>query len=925
MLSGKMFQVSAPKAEGGQPAAENIESDEATLNAMLTPVPENAPARVYLNEYRAPAYLVPSLNLHFEINEASTLVRATLNIVRNSDTPDGAPLVLDGEKLKLYEIKLNGCVLAQDEYEVTPAKLTVHNVPAQCTLEITTEIDPAGNKSAEGLYMSGKTLTTQMEAEGFRHVTYFPDRPDVMSEYTTTIVADKAKYPVLLSNGNLVAERTLPDGRLQRTFHDPFPKPCYLFALVGGDLEVLQDTFTTMSGKEVALNIFVEPGKEARTQHAMDSLKRAMRWDEERFGLEYDLNVFNIVAVDSFNAGAMENKSLNIFNSVYILADPGTATDRDFLGIEGVIGHEYFHNWTGDRVTCREWFQLCLKEGLTVYRDQEFSADMNSRPLQRIEDVRSLREGQFPEDAGPNAHSVQPHSYIEINNFYTSTVYDKGAEIYRMLATLIGREAFRAGMKKYFELNDGTAATVEDFLHAMSIASGRDLAQFSRWYEQAGTPVLKIEGRYDAHNKVYELAVEQSCPVTPGQDEKKPFHIPLSVGLIGPDGKDLALRLEWEKTSSAGTTKVLEVTEGRQVFRFVDVPQEPLPSLLRNFSAPVRLEFNYSKEDLLFLFANDSDPFNRYDAGQRLAKEALQGLMRDIRLGQKPQLDQRVIEGFGALLNDESLDYAFRAEALNLPSVTLMGELDEPIDYETAHRAREYFRRAFAENFREDLMSRYRGLHGETSAEYKLNPEAIGKRSLKNTCLRFLAALQDGAVNQMCFEQALNAANMTDEFAALTTLCASPCAETENALALFYDRWKEHTNLVDKWFALQAGNPEGDTLAEVKRLESHPGFDRELPNRLRALYFSFARNVTKFHDLSGDGYRFIVDKILEIDRYNPHISANMTKFFDRYPKLDPQCREKMRAELERLVNCKEISKGVFEIASNILASVNSGA
>ncbi len=903
---------------------------------------QEKPKPIYLADYKRPDYLIPEIELEFDIFEEVTRVRSRLKINRNTTpspnlSPEGRgtsaqpsplmgegkgegenpPLVLNGEKAKLISLKLDGVLLKQDQYSLTDKLLTLSSVPAEFTLEVETEIEPHKNEALEGLYKSGDIYCTQNEPEGFRHITYFLDRPDVMGRYTTTITADKKKYPILLSNGNPVEAKDLEGGRHLAKWKDPFPKPCYLFALVAGDVAVIEDTFTTKSGRTIALKIFVDKGNESRTEHAMQSLKKAMKWDEDTFGLECDLDQYMIVAVDAFNSGAMENKGLNIFNTQCILANPQTATDDDFEYIQAVIAHEYFHNWTGNRVTCRDWFQLTLKEGLTVFRDHEFTADMTSRAVKRISDVRQLRNFQFVEDSGPNTHPIRPVSYIAINNFYTPTVYEKGADVIRMIQTLIGKGTFRKGMDKYFELFDGQAVTADDFVKAMELASGRDLTQFKNWYNQAGTPLCKVVMKHDAVQRRVELTVEQTCRPTPEMKEKKPFYFPLSVGLIGKDGKDLSLELEGDPAGKVETTKTLTVSKPRETFVFKNISERPLPSLLRNFSAPVKLEYEYSPEELIFLFAHDSDAFNRYDAGQRLATLSLRQLIQNFQKKEPLHLDPKVLDAFGRLLVDTDRDPAFAAEALILPTVAALTEEMEVCDFEAAFEAREFLLKALAKSHEDSFFKVYMRYH--SLGAYSVDTKIHGKRSLKNTALSYLSYLEEPKYASLAYDQFKKALNMTDEIAALATLVHQPVNERQEAIRGFYKKWQKDSVVINQRFAVQAGSKLPGALNEVKALEKDPAFDPKNPNKIRSLYGAFAGNLVRFHDVSGSGYSFISAKILTIDPFNASIAGRMATAFKKFGKLDPHRKPLMKKEMERILARPKISDQTYEIVSKTLS------
>lgn len=878
---------------------------------------KSTPRTIHLKDYTPPEFLIDRVRLRFELDEDETLVRARLALRRNPAAADPkAPLVLNGEELELRELALDGRVLGPGDYALEEDSLTLAGLGERAELEVLTAIRPQENTRLEGLYKSSGNFCTQCEAEGFRRITYFLDRPDVMAVYTTTIVADRARYPVLLSNGNLVDSGELEGGRHFATWHDPYPKPSYLFALVAGDLVCHEDRYTTASGREVQLRIYVQAHNLDKTGHAMLSLKKAMAWDEQRFGREYDLDVYMIVAVDDFNMGAMENKGLNIFNSKYVLARPETATDADFLHIESVIAHEYFHNWTGNRITCRDWFQLSLKEGLTVFRDQEFSAEMNSAAVQRINDVRTLRTHQFPEDAGPMAHPVRPQSYMEINNFYTLTVYEKGAEVVRMYQTLLGREGFRKGMDLYFQRHDGQAVTTDDFCAAMADANGVDLTQFKRWYDQAGTPELTVRAHWDAAQGRYTLEVAQHCPPTPGQPEKLPFVIPLALGLLDGQGRELPLRLEGE-ARAAGTERVLAVTEPVQRFCFVDLPERPVPSLLRHFSAPVKLHYDYSDEELVFLMAHDTDAFNRWEASQELAVRTVAGLLEDYRQRHALGVEASVIEAYRRLLEDRSLDPALVAEALTLPAEGYLGERFPPIDPQAIHAVRRFFRQTLAHSLREDLEQVYTELH--RPGGYSLEPAAIGRRRLKNLCLGYLTEIDDGDPLALALRQFREADNMTDALGALQALAQRDCAEREQALAEFEARWRGEPLVMDKWLSLQAGAPLPGTLARVQALMEHPAFSLRNPNRVRALLGAFAANPVAFHAPDGSGYAFLAEQVLAVDALNPQVAARLAKAFTRWRQYEPGRAGLMRRQLERIAGREGLSRDLYEIVSKSLA------
>ena len=872
---------------------------------------------IYLKDYRPPSYLVETVDLHIELSPAQTRVCATIQIKANPDCSEKrAGLHLYGRQLELLSIKLDGRELTAGEYRVDSEGLTIPVVPEGFVLETLVEINPEGNTALEGLYRASEIFCTQCEAQGFRKITFYPDRPDVMARFTTTLVGDLETTPVLLANGNLVESGPLDEGRHYARFEDPFPKPSYLFAMVAGKLTAIDDSFVTMSGRKVSLQIFVEERNRYKCEHAMLSLKNAMRWDEEVYGLEYDLDEYKVVAVDDFNMGAMENKGLNVFNSKYVLAKAETATDVDFQGIEGVIGHEYFHNWTGNRVTCRDWFQLSLKEGLTVFRDQEFSADMGSRAVKRIGEVRLLRNFQFPEDAGPMSHPVRPESYIEINNFYTATVYNKGAEVIRMYQTLLGKEGFQRGMKLYFERHDGQAVTTDDFLAAMADATGTDLNQFKRWYSQAGTPVLDIEGRYDDEAKTFCLTVRQSCPETPEHSAKQPFLIPLRVGLLGPDGQDLPLQLDHEKKAQIGS-RTLKLTEAEQTFTFVNLSVAPVPSLLRDFSAPVKVHYAYDREDLTFLFAYDSDAFNRWEAGQRLATDLLLEMVGDIRAKRTTEVPGDFLTAFRSALQDREADPALLSLALTLPGEIELAEAMGVADPGAIHVARQVIRKTLAAALHEDFTAVLDTMQDD--GLYSLTSQAIGRRSLKNLCLGYLALLDIPSIQENCFDRFVDADNMTDRMAALTCLVHNRLPKWEEALAAFYHQFESDPLVVDKWFTLQATSPQAETLTEIEALMSHPAFTMRNPNRVRSLVGAFAQgNPARFHDLSGAGYVFLADRVIELDALNPQVAARLVSPLSRWRRYDSERQGLMKTQLERIQRQENLSTDVGEIVGKSL-------
>ena len=875
------------------------------------------PVATRLADYAPPAFLIDEVDLDFELGEGRTLVRARLAVRRNPAAEAVADLVLDGRGLDTRAVRVDGESVSGNRVEMADETLTVRDVPDAFVLETEVAIRPGANKSLEGLYASSGNLCTQCEAEGFRKITWFLDRPDVMARYRTRIVADPRRYPVMLSNGNDVERGDLDDGRRYVVWEDPYPKPSYLFALVAGRLECVEDVFTTRSGRPVTLRIYVQPHNIDRCGHAMRSLQRAMRWDEEVYGLEYDLDTFMVVAVDDFNMGAMENKGLNIFNSAYVLARPDTATDRDFAAIETVIAHEYFHNWTGNRVTCRDWFQLSLKEGLTVFRDQEFSADVASRAVKRIRDVRLLRTHQFAEDAGPMAHPVRPDSYVEISNFYTVTIYNKGAEVIRMLHTLLGDEAFQAGMRIYFERHDGRAVTTGDFVAAMEAASGMDLEQFRRWYTQAGTPVLRVRGTYDAARSQYVLDIEQSTPATPGQPEKLPLHIPVRIALLDEGGNDIPLH-DAAPGLAGDRDAVLDVREARRTYRFSNVSSRPVPSLARGFSAPVKIEIERSDDELAFLIARETDPFNRWDAAQEYATRLMLGMIDDRLAGTDLDLPDEFVSAMRALLLDDAVDPAFAAEALALPSESSLADRMEIIAVEAIHEVRETVKTTLAHRLEDALAHVHRA--NLPRGPYRFEAEDAGRRSLKNLCLAYLMQLDDPAVRSNCRHQLETADNMTDALAALACFADACTPDRDDRLEWFEKRWRDDPLVLDKWFSLQATSRLPDTLDRVRKLTRHTGFDIQNPNRVRAVIGAFCHaNQRRFHDASGEGYRFLSEHVLAIDAFNPQSAARLLSAASRWRRLDADRGALLRGELERILAASGLSKDCYEVAKKFLA------
>ena len=887
------------------------------MDARTAPSTPAQPQTVYLNDYTAPAFQVDHVDLTVQLADHDCRVVSRLHVRRAR--AGATDLALDGDPaMRLEAMTLDGEAVADSRIDRTGERLSVSDVPESFMLETITRIDPADNTRLEGLYKSGGIFCTQCEAEGFRNITFFPDRPDVMARYRVRIEADATAYPILLSNGNCVETGALEGGRHFAVWEDPFPKPSYLFALVAGDLGRLGDSFTTRSGRRVTLNIWADRADLDKCTHAMESLKRAMAWDEQVYGLEYDLDEYNIVAVADFNMGAMENKSLNIFNTKYVLASPEIATDDDFDRVEGVIAHEYFHNWTGNRVTCRDWFQLSLKEGLTVFRDQQFSTDMGSAALKRIEDVRILRAHQFPEDAGPMAHPVRPDSYIEINNFYTTTVYNKGAEVIRMMHTLLGQDGFRKGMDLYFQRHDGQAVTCDDFAAAMEDAGGVDLSQFKRWYTQAGTPIVLASGAYDADARRYTLTLRQQIPDTPGQTDKAPMHIPVKAALFGPNGQHQSVTLTQGEGEPEGDGYLLHLRRDSETFVFDDVGAAPVPSLLRDFSAPVRLNASLSREDRLFLLAHDDNAFARWEAGQQLATELILAMVADRAAGAAMDVDTAFVDAIAQALADTETDPALIAETATLPSDVDLGQQMTEIDVDGLFEARQTVRRRLGTDLAERWRERYDRAARAAVADPR-SPEARQHRRLKNLSLGYLAAADDSGI-RLAEAQYDSATNMTDRLAALRVLCNSEDPARERVLDDFYRRYETEPLVIDKWFSIQAVSQRADTLAQVRALTEHPAFSLTNPNRLRALIAAFCQlNQVRFHDASGEGYRLLTDTVLTVDRLNPQIAARLVSPLARWRRFDAIRREAMRSALERLTSEPRLSKDVYEIASKSLA------
>ena len=881
---------------------------------------EANPQTIYLKDYTVPEFLISHVDLNFNLTEDNTRVISRLTLTRNPASQTGdAPLVLLGENLTLIRVIIHDDEeLTEADYQLTPESLTIHTVPQhrEFILTIENSINPKANTALEGLYLSNGMLCTQCEAEGFRKITYFLDRPDVMSQFTTTLVGDKTQYPVLLSNGNKIASGDLDNNQHWVTWEDPFNKPCYLFALVAGQLDCIEDHFITKSGRSISLQIFIEPHDLDKCDHAMQSLKNAMKWDEEVYGLEYDLDLYMIVAVGHFNMGAMENKGLNVFNTKFVLARPDTATDFDYEHIEGVIGHEYFHNWTGNRVTCRDWFQLSLKEGFTVFRDQEFTGDRTSKAVKRIEDVINLRTRQFAEDAGPMAHPIRPDTYIEINNFYTLTVYEKGAEVVRMIYTLLGAAGFRKGCDLYFARHDGQAVTCNDFVNAMEAANDVDLSQFRRWYEQAGTPVLTVQQAYDAAAQALTLTIKQYCPPTPGQDVKEPLHIPVTVGLINKAGETLNCQLNGAVTASDQV--ILQLTEAEQSFVFENLTEQPIVSILRGFSAPVKLVMERSLEELAFLLSYDPDTFNRWEAGQQLAGQIITGLISDVQAGRELHINPIIVNAFKQVLAQPWDDLSYFSLLLTLPSETYLAEQMTVIDVDAIHTAREFVLVSLAEQLQTQFKALYLENHREESGQFDAG--AIGRRRIKNVCLAYLGRLEQADIQQWAEQQFTAAKNMTDQIAALAVIVNSAHPAKATCLDSFYDQWQNEALVIDKWFSLQASSSNPDTFSVVQRLLQHPAFDLRNPNRVRSLIGAFSQaNPLHFHAANGQGYQFLGDHIIALNTLNPQVASRMLNALTSWRRYDVGRQALMKTQLERIIATDAVSKDVYEVASKSLA------
>lgn len=868
------------------------------------------PRTIYLNEYKAPDYVVDKVDLNFDLDLEKTRVTCEIYLVAKA----GSSVRLDGENIKLVSVAVNGQPLASSGYNVDDDGLTINSVPAQCCLRVISETNPLENSELSGLYVSNGKFFTQCEAEGFRRITYFPDRPDVLTRYRVTLTANKEQFPVLLSNGNLVDRGDNENGTHWVCWEDPFPKPSYLFALVAGDLSCVEDSFETCSGRTIALKMYVDHGDEDNCLHALASLKRAMRWDEEAYGREYDLDIYMVVAVSDFNMGAMENKGLNIFNSKYVLASVDTATDQDYQAIESIIGHEYFHNWSGNRVTCRDWFQLSLKEGFTVFRDQEFTSDLHSRGVKRISDVNILRTQQFREDSGPASHPVRPDHYIEINNFYTVTIYNKGAEVVRMQRNLLGEKTFRKGTDEYFSRFDGKAVTTDDFVSVMAEVGNIDLTQFKLWYSQSGTPVVKAQCTYTRNARRYTLRTQQHCPATPGQREKRPFVIPFTVAFFdSTSGSRLSFRRNaqdpWQEEATLQLTGAEDVFD----FEFLQAASDVVPSLLRGFSAPVKLETNLDESSRYFLWSNDDDEFNRWEAGQHIAIEVLTTLQLD----SAHAVPKKFIEGFRRNLESTEINRLFQAQLLRLPDESYLSEFASPIDPQAIHDACRTVRKALASELGDAFLKTYHN-HSVVGA-YSLDPAAMGRRAVRSICLAYLVELGDSSHVELAFKQYKTSNNMTDRIAALSVLANLPCDRRVEALEDFYAKWRDNPLVLDKWFSVQAASRLEDTVESVKALQAHPAFTLKNPNRVRSLLGVLCfGNPANFHRTDGAGYELISDAILRIDRLNPQLSARMVSSFAQWRQFEPQRRARMESILKDMYSSANLSKDLYEMLTRFL-------
>lgn len=885
------------------------------MNQALTSSAPVSPKAIYLKDYLPPAFLVAEVHLNFLLDDTQTRVISRLKLKRNpARQASNLPLALDGQELKLISVHLDGKLLKDSDYQLKDEQLLIASVPDTFTLEVEVEVDPLNNTLLEGLYQSSGNFCTQCEAEGFRRITFYPDRPDVLSRFTTRIEADKSRFPILLSNGNLIDKGNLEGGKHFALWQDPFPKPAYLFAVVAGNLHPIKDSFTSCNGREVALELWVEKQNLHKGEHALRSLKAAMQWDEQNYGREYDLDIYMLVAVDDFNMGAMENKGLNVFNSSCVLADPKSETDAAFNRVESIVAHEYFHNWSGNRVTCRDWFQLSLKEGFTVLRDQQFSADMNSAAVERIQQVSMLRTAQFAEDAGPTAHPIRPESYIEINNFYTLTIYEKGAEVVRMLSELLGKETFRKGADLYFERFDGQAVTVDDFVACMAEVSGLDLSQFMLWYSQAGTPEVTASGVYNTAEKSYTLTLKQHTPATPGQAIKQPMLIPIKMGLVGPAGVDIPMEVNGEFW---GSERVIQLKDTEQSFTFYNLEAEPVPSLLRGFSAPVKLSFDYTREQLAFLMTCDSDGFNRWDAGQRLALMALKALVAQVQASEALVLDVALVEAYKKLLKTPINDPAILAEMLLLPSEAYLAEQFAQVDIDAIHTARNFALQTLANHLYSDFLRLYQQF--STSDNWSPAAEAVAARRLKNVCLAWITATEKSAALQLADAQFKQADNMTDQLAALTCLAhAEDSALGKEALQAFAKQWSHDPLVMDSWFSVQATRPYKDALDQAKSLQEHPAFSIKNPNKVRALISAFVnQNRVNFHRKDAAGYQFLADKVIELDKLNPQIAARLIIPLTRFKQLDVARQALMKKELARIKQ-EKLSADLFEVIEKAL-------
>lgn len=869
----------------------------------MSAVIEEAPSTIFLKDYQPTPYGIDHVAMDFILEEKGTTVTTVMQVYRREGVSADAPLRLDGEELSLQSVEIDSKALPDSQYSVDDNALTIRDVPASFTLKTVVRIKPQENTELSGLYLSSGNYCTQCEPHGFRRITYFYDRPDVMTRFTTTMTGDKSQYPAMLANGNCIEEKTLDNGQHWVKWEDPSLKPAYLFALVAGDFDVLRDHFVTMSGREVALVFYVDKGYLDQASYAMGALQRSMKWDEETFGREYDLDIYMVVAVGDFNMGAMENKGLNVFNTKYVLAKAEMATDNDYVNIERVIGHEYFHNWTGNRVTCRDWFQITLKEGLTVLREQLFSADMTSVPVIRIKTANMMRTVQFAQDAGPMSHPIRPDSYIEINNFYTVTVYEKGSEVIRMMRTYVGEATFRQAMDLYFERHDGSAVTTEDFVAAISDASGKDLSQFCRWYSQGGTPELTVTGHYHEANKEFHLTVKQYCKATPDQPNKACFQLPLLVGLIGANGP-------------LTETRLLDVTKQEETFVFENVIEKPVPSLLRDFSAPVKLHYAYTNDELLQLLSHDTDAFSRWDAGQRYMLNEILRLAKCSRENADMVCDAALADTFTRLVSDESQDPQLLAMMLTLPSEGYCLEEMEEAHVESVHLARVFLKTALATVAETELQSRYMAAH--VAKPYVYDGEQMGRRCIQNVALSYLCLLESGPYRLQAVAQFEQSNNMTDTMGALCALNDIACDERETMSHAFKECWANEPLVIDKWLSLQASSALPDTLSRVKAIMDSTYFDLLNPNKVRALLGAFGGNLLHFHAADGSGYALLADQVLALDQHNKLTAARLCAPLTQWKKQDELRQGLMKAQLQRMLDATGLSKDVFEIVSKSL-------